>query len=162
MSDTVFVNKHRGTDFPGRCIHFAGVNFTEPEKRCKAGVRMLDVIVKQPYRYRYDGDRTVYTSNHSLPCLSEHDPMNVCRCDKKQLPSADEIAEEEAFINKRVAMLKASIPLIERIKREHKGEDWRGVEVCPVCGGKLHMTHSSFNGHVWGKCETDDCLSWME
>lgn len=31
-----------------------------------------------------------------------------------------------------------------------------------ACGGKLHLSQSSYNGHVHGKCETPDCVSWME
>lgn len=34
---------------------------------------------------------------------------------------------------------------------------------CPTgCGGKLHLSQAAYNGHVWGKCTTEDCLSWME
>lgn len=33
---------------------------------------------------------------------------------------------------------------------------------CPLCKGKLHLSQSSYNGHVWGKCENEDCVSWME
>ena len=38
-----------------------------------------------------------------------------------------------------------------------------GIEVCPQCGGKLHWTRAiSYNGHVHAKCETENCLAWME
>lgn len=33
---------------------------------------------------------------------------------------------------------------------------------CPVCHGRLDLSQSSYNGHVYGKCETPDCVSWME
>jgi hypothetical protein len=33
---------------------------------------------------------------------------------------------------------------------------------CPKCNGILHFSKSSYNGHIWGKCETEDCLSWMQ
>lgn len=33
---------------------------------------------------------------------------------------------------------------------------------CPVCHGRLHLSQSSYNGHVHGKCETADCVAWME
>lgn len=52
--------------------------------------------------------------------------------------------------------------LIQKVKKEHRGTDWKGIVVCPVCGGQLHMSHDAYNGHVWGHCETKDCLSWME
>lgn len=36
------------------------------------------------------------------------------------------------------------------------------VVECPVCKGRLHLSQFAFNGHVHGKCETDDCVAWME
>ena len=41
---------------------------------------------------------------------------------------------------------------------------WPGVTgniICPECGKNLHYSVSSYNGHIWGKCETDKCLAWM-
>lgn len=41
-------------------------------------------------------------------------------------------------------------------------------EVCPRTvtqgrpEGRLHLSQSSYNGHVHGRCETDDCVRWME
>ncbi len=61
-----------------------------------------------------------------------------------------------------VKRMKTTLPLIAKVKAEHEGKDWQGTERCPACGGTLHLTHSSYNGHVWGRCETTDCLSWME
>jgi hypothetical protein len=37
-----------------------------------------------------------------------------------------------------------------------------GVIPCPACAGRLHWTRAESNGHVWGQCETDGCLSWMQ
>jgi transcription initiation factor IIE alpha subunit len=36
-----------------------------------------------------------------------------------------------------------------------------GSIVCPKCGGKLFYNKSS-NGHTAGKCETQDCLTWIQ
>ena len=33
--------------------------------------------------------------------------------------------------------------------------------VCPKCKGRLWYSISGYNGHVWGKCNTKDCLVWM-
>jgi hypothetical protein len=33
---------------------------------------------------------------------------------------------------------------------------------CPACKGRLHLSQAASNGHVHGKCETADCVSWME
>ena len=36
----------------------------------------------------------------------------------------------------------------------------QGKIKCPKCEGELHYTRAK-NGHVWGKCKTENCLSWM-
>lgn len=52
---------------------------------------------------------------------------------------------------------------LDRDKHElYKGKSWAGVDECPVCKGKLYMSHAAYNGHVHGQCETKGCLSWME
>jgi len=54
------------------------------------------------------------------------------------------------------------LDVMEKVKKEHEGESWQGVVECPVCKGKLHVSHAEYNGHVHGKCETEGCLAWME
>ena len=47
---------------------------------------------------------------------------------------------------------------------------WRGKEPqgksetveCPVCKGLLHLSQSSYNGHVRARCETEDCINFIE
>jgi hypothetical protein len=41
-------------------------------------------------------------------------------------------------------------------------EDRHDVVVCPICKGMLHLSQSSYNGHVHGRCKTEGCVSWME
>lgn len=124
-----------------RCIHFTGVQ----NDTCKAGVSYA--------KFRPSGK--------GIPCVRFKDESPP-QCEKREMPSdkqvAIELAEHEAF-NER---FKKKLPIIARVKEEHKGSNWRGVEVCPVCGGKLHLSHAGFNGHVHGRCETEGCMSWME
>jgi len=54
------------------------------------------------------------------------------------------------------------LPLVSEVKQVHAGKNWQGTRECPVCKGVLHLSHAGCNGHVWGKCETEDCLSWLE
>lgn len=37
-----------------------------------------------------------------------------------------------------------------------------GFIKCPKCGSKLNYSIASINGHLWGECETENCLSWMQ
>jgi len=83
-------------------------------------------------------------------------------CDKYTEPTKEEIADYEAEMKKATDRMLLALNVIAKVKKEHKGQSWKGIEECPACGGKLHMSHAAYNGHVWGKCETEGCLSWME
>lgn len=54
------------------------------------------------------------------------------------------------------ALIKA-ITLIFAEMKERKS----GSIKCPLCDKKLFFRIQN-NGHVWGKCETKDCLSWIQ
>lgn len=42
----------------------------------------------------------------------------------------------------------------------HKGEA-QGTVSCPICKGTLYLG-ISYNGHRKGRCDTPQCVSWME
>lgn len=129
----------------GSCKYFNGVQ----NKVCDAGVN---------YRELVGGPDAGWCRR--MPCHKSDGSSVVC--EKRQDPTASEIAEHRAMIDAAMDRMKKVFPLISRVKREHKGTSWKGVEACPVCGGRLHMTHAATNGHVWGQCETSGCVSWME
>ena len=83
-------------------------------------------------------------------------------CAQYQEPSAEEIDAYEAEMNAHIDKMKKAFAVIAQVKKAQKGKSWNGTVQCPVCGGKLHMTHAACNGHVWGRCETKDCVAWME
>lgn len=55
-----------------------------------------------------------------------------------------------------------ALKVIEPWRKKHRGTSHREVIECPCCKGKLHLSIAASNGHVWGKCETAGCLSWIE
>ena len=118
-----------------RCVYFTGVQ----NEKCEAGVTY-------PKDYRH------------LPC---HKLENLL-CPKQHFPTEEEVKEFVAETELRFKKMEKAFVIVGKIKKEHKGKNWKGIEVCPACGGKLHLSYSAFNGHVWGKCETDKCLGWME
>jgi len=125
-----------------KCIHFSGLI----NKTCDAFVSYDSVKREGPVMFRF-------------PCLKEHEDVP---CAKREWPTEEHVAGVlAAFAESDRKMMLAS-GLIKRIKTEHKGEDWQGVENCPACKGRLHLSISAYNGHVWGRCETKDCLAWME
>lgn len=138
------------------CRHFTGIMsradgsridlFSKERGQCKAGVYYDTVLVK----------------GVGLPCFPPSNGKPCPDCSKREAQTPEEIAQREAEIKEAVERFEKTGPLVRRIKTEHKGKDWQGVEECPICKGKLHMTHAAYNGHTWGKCETDDCVSWIE
>jgi len=83
-------------------------------------------------------------------------------CSKYQEPTNQEIQAYEAEMTAHMNKFLLLTPVIKKVKRENFGKAWSGTVECPVCKGKLWMTHSSYNGHVHGKCETKGCVAWME
>lgn len=49
-----------------------------------------------------------------------------------------------------------------KAKGYKKGNGGRGFIPCPICKGRLHYSVASHNGHMWGRCETEGCVSWMQ
>jgi hypothetical protein len=127
-----------------KCHHFNGIM----NKCCDAGIEYDSV--------RPDGYR--------LPCLepSIGDDRQKGDCSLYRLSTPEEIAAEDAAFESAKERFMKTLPLIAEVKSSHEGEDWSGVVECPVCSGKLHMSHAAYNGHVHGQCETKDCLAWME
>lgn len=47
-----------------------------------------------------------------------------------------------------------------RAKFDKDNQD-SGTIICPLCNNTLYYTIARSNMHIWGKCETNSCLSWM-
>jgi hypothetical protein len=77
-----------------------------------------------------------------------------------------EIEEMKKKGEKTVAKWKlARQAIIEHIGAEHLKEDAHGVINCPVCKttDSLKFTYAgSYNGHVWAKCITENCVEFIE
>jgi hypothetical protein len=125
----------------GTCKHFTGTQ----NPTCRENIS-------------YDNFRG---EGQSLPCLSKFNKFGTT-CDFYADPSDAEIAEGESHLRASYEKFAKALPIIKEIKKAHKGQNWKGAVKCPVCGGELVMTHASTNGHVWGCCKTEGCLSWME
>lgn len=138
------------------CKHFNGIL----NDACDIGVRYNDVTPdpQQPgralrlpcfTRCRFESPTAVAEFNRRLTCPAF------------ELPTDAEIEADEQQFAEAVSRLGGAIPLILRIKKEHRGHDWSGTEKCPACGASLHLSHAP-NGHVWAKCDTDGCISFIE
>jgi hypothetical protein len=121
-------------------------------KGCKAGMPI-------------DKIQTVKTGEKGLkwgPCIEGHllpDVLTIC---PKWLRVTQEAAEKRADdIEESIQRMTKVGPVVAAWrKREPIGK--QEVIACPVCGGRLHLSQAAYNGHVWGRCETKDCVAWME
>lgn len=43
-----------------------------------------------------------------------------------------------------------------------KGRGGNGQIVCPICKQTLRYSVAGYNGHLWGACETNGCVQWMQ
>jgi hypothetical protein len=122
-----------------KCIHFNGMI----NEVCEAGIRYKDI--------------------NDLPCVRESvEAKAEHQCPKCEWPTEEYIENYLAIIAEADARMEKATDLCNKIKTEQKGKNWQGIEVCPACGGKLHLSHAGYNGHLWGRCETAGCLAWIE
>ena len=73
-------------------------------------------------------------------------------------------SDEEIFEDKKKAerYSKRFKNMLSALKTIKEKKEPAGKITCPECGGNLHYTKASSNGHIWGKCQTEGCLAWMQ
>lgn len=132
-----------------KCIHFTGIQ----HNTCAVGVKYDDVQDKS-------------TSPYSLPCLGSCNPGGAT-CDKRELPTPEEVEASAAEIKKRFASIsKARGAIVVACdgpwKKGMGGQS--GTMTCPVCEqhASLDYSRSGYNGHIHATCRTPGCVSWME
>ncbi len=101
------------------------------------------------------------------PCFRERGEATRCGCDLVQFPTAEEIAEADAWMAQRMLNVgKARQAIVE-----HLGGPWKkgtpgagGCIDCPACGNAecLRFSRAGYNGHIHASCKTEGCVSWME
>lgn len=138
----------------GECIQ------CEAETECKHRCSMMEKCCKAGVNFKELGDGKLGIGK-SMPCYYVAGTIPI-HCPKFELKTVDEIKEEDREMDLSMARFMLVGPLVRKIKETHKGKSWSGVEECPACKGKLHLSHAAYNGHVHGNCETEGCLSWME
>lgn len=122
------------------CRHFTGIQ----HPACKAGVAYDSVRGPREGLVR------------AIPCLGE---PSASSCERYDPFTETEVEQMERDARERTANLAAALAII---RDETRGaRNVAGEIACPVCAGKLAFSVAS-NGHVWGKCETEHCLAWMQ
>lgn len=122
-----------------KCRHFTGIQ----NKTCKVGIS-------------YESVRDESARPYGFPCL-----LSGGKCERCS-PLTD---EEQDARDCKIASMFANIALArEAIITHANGQRGiAGVLPCPVCNaGTLHYSIAKLNGHIHAKCETKDCVGWME
>ena len=121
------------------CRHFNGIQ----HKCCEVGIK-------------YDQFKG------RLPCIKKWAKGSEV-CEQYVEPTAEEIAAHEREINESVNRMMKVTAAIAPWREKHQGHNFAEVVTCPICGGKLHLSIAgAYNNHVHGRCETKDCIAWME
>jgi hypothetical protein len=145
----------------GKCVHYNGT----VNDCCDAGVNYKALAGSaDAWALRLPCHSEAYRSGSGMT-LPRADSVAVC--DKRQEPTAEEVAADEAWVNERFEKMGNARAAIVA----HLGGPWKrgapsagGVIDCPACGGKqtLHFSRAGYNGHIHASCETEDCVRWME
>lgn len=119
---------------------------------CNAGMD-LATIKKVP-----TGDRGILWG----PCIEGHTLANPTEHCQHWIRRTREMGEKRADeIEKAITRMTVVMPVVDQWRlKEPFGK--REVIECPVCKGKLHLSQAAYNGHVHAKCETEDCVAFME
>ncbi len=72
--------------------------------------------------------------------------------------SAKDTDEMDAAMNRVIKVM----PAVSAWRNKKRPYAKSGSIPCPICTKPLHLSQAGENGHVWGKCETEGCVSWME
>lgn len=136
------------------CKHYNGRDLFNgtTDGKCLAGV--------DPIYSFCGGDRFGWVKK--VPCLRTNE--TDASCPAAEYPTVEEERQREADLERRmdefIAVLTVVRPAIEA-RHEATGE-WAGSLDCPKCSKPLHWRKAQSNGHIHARCETEDCVSWME
>lgn len=132
------------------CQHYDGFASIQPDGCCHAGVRYHDI-----------GGNAL-----ERPCIGGHTKPNATELCPKWVRNTEEHGirrhEEIEGVLRRMRVV---MPVVAQWRTWTKKNRVAKEEAiyCPTgCGGKLHLSQAAYNGHVWGKCTTEGCVSWME
>lgn len=134
----------------GWCIHYRASHGGETFTDCEAGV---------PFE-KWNG-----TKFATRPCFLDEKGQSkpdAMPCEHLRRPTPDEIADHEVWLAGRMSRIGVVMKAICPWRDAHKNQNFREIVGCPICEGRLHLSIAAYNGHVHGRCETADCVSWME
>lgn len=96
------------------------------------------------------------------PCIGGHTLENpLAHCPKWQRRSIERSEKRADAVEGAIKRMTISGPFISAWRKKEPIGKTEVVE-CPVCKGRLHLSQSSYNGHVRACCETKNCINFIE
>lgn len=96
------------------------------------------------------------------PCMGGHNLSNpLAICPKWERHTKEDGEKRALGVHRSIRKMTLANPVIVAWRKKLPMGKQEVIE-CPVCHGKLHLSQARYNGHVHGRCETEDCLNWME
>lgn len=145
----------------GSCIHFNGSQHDLCERgiayaQFRPGIPCIKFVEKSANggTYLKPGEKAA----ERRPWKYDGKPCPFYQAPTDEQVQADREESERVMARFKVALKVASEWRVKPKPAQSRHE----VVECPVCKGRLHLSQSSYNGHVHGKCETDKCVHWME
>lgn len=134
------------------CVHYA----PSEGNGCAAGMDREKIqCVPTP---RGDGGQMVKWG----PCIHGHaleNPTAHCpKWERLSMEQAEKYADDIEATLHRMTVVDPVISAWRKKKPLGKSE----VIECPACKGWLHLSQAACNGHVRARCETDDCVNFIE
>lgn len=136
----------------GKCVHFNGIG----NDYCMAGINYKTLAGEPEEGYI-----------RRLPCLAKYAGDDAVKCEAREEPTSEAVANWAAEIVKRFDdTVKARTAIVNHLGRWKKGTgmNGHGSIQCPVCKGidSLRFSRAGWNGHIHAHCQTAGCVSWME
>lgn len=153
--------KSMADQIANRCKHFNGfrgyIAGDPNDLSCKCGIDVRALV---------GGERGGWIMR--APCLADHATDIICS--RREFPTREEAeAEAREMEDHAKHMMEAIRRCIEdsnncgfELFDPDDREDMTGEVLCPACGNTIKYSRSGYNGHVWGTCETEGCLQWMQ
>jgi len=96
------------------------------------------------------------------PCIEGHTLKNPHAYCQHWIRHTREQGEKRAdSVARSLRMMTVVMPIVDKWRLKEPIGKAEVIE-CPECKGRLHLSQSLHNGHVHGKCETENCVAWME
>lgn len=92
------------------------------------------------------------------PCIN---PEHKSKCDKHEFPTEEELKAEEEWLAKTIEQFEKELPFWNNLKSKHK-RGTQGKCKCPRCDGTCDWSIAATNGHLWVRCQTENCIAFME